>query len=70
LSFGNLKVLNGIQEALVLGLMLIFVLTIYYVDISWTYKLGIGILTFTIIFLAVSAASILRQQREMRKAQA
>jgi len=70
LSFGNLKVLNGIQEALVLGLMLIFVLTIYYVDISWTYKLGIGILTFTVIFLAVSAATILRQQREMRKAQA
>jgi hypothetical protein len=70
LSFGNLKVLNGIQEALVLGLMMIFVLTIYYVDISWTYKLGIGILTFTVIFLAVSAATILRQQREMRKAQA
>jgi hypothetical protein len=70
LSFGNLKVLNGIQEILVLGLMLVFVLTIFYVDISWTYKLGIGILTFAIIFLAVSAASILKQQREMREAQA
>jgi len=50
--------------------MLVFVLTMFYVDISWTYKLGIGILTFAVIFLVVSAASILRQQKEMREAQA
>jgi hypothetical protein len=70
LSFGSLKVLGGIQEVLVLGLMIVFVLTIFYVDISWTYKLGIGILTFAIIFLAVTAASILMLQREIKKNQA
>lgn len=70
LSFGRIRALNGVVEALVLGLMLILVLTIFYVDVSWTYKLGIGILIFAIIFLVVSAVSILNQQREMKKNQA
>jgi len=69
LSFGGLKELSGIQQALVLGLLLVSILTIYYVDISWTFKLGIGVLTFALIFLVVSATALLRQQSEMRKAQ-
>jgi hypothetical protein len=70
LSFGRIRALNGVVEALVLGLMLILVLTIFYVDVSWTYKLGIGLLIFAIIFLVVSAVSVLNQQREMKRNQA
>jgi len=69
LSFGGLKELSAIQQALVFGLLLLSILTIYYVDISWTFKLGIGVLTFALIFLVISATALLRQQKEMRKAQ-
>jgi hypothetical protein len=69
LSFGGLKELSAIQQALVFGLLLVSILTIYYVDISWTFKLGIGVLTFALIFLVISATALLRQQKEIRKAQ-
>ncbi len=65
-----MKVFNGIQEALVLGLMLVTVLTLFYVNIDITYKIGIAAIVFTIIFLATLAATLLRQQREIRQTQA
>ena len=70
LSFGNMKVFNGIQEALVLALMLVSVLVLFYVNIDFTYKIGIAVIVFTIIFLATLAATLLRQQREIKRAQA
>ena len=65
-----MKVFNGIQEALVLALMLVTVLTLFYVNIDITYKIGIAAIVFTIIFLATLAATLLRQQREIKQAQA
>ena len=70
MSFGNLKVFNGIQEALVFGLMLVSVLALFYVDIDITYKIGIAVIVFTVIFLATLAATLLRQQREIKRTQA
>ena len=70
MSFGSLKVFNGIQEALVLGLMLVSVLALFYVDMDISYKIGIAVIVFTIIFLATLAATLLRQQREIKQAQA
>ena len=70
LSFGNMKVFNGIQEALVLALMLVSVLALFYVDMDITYKIGIAVIVFTVIFLATLAATLLRQQREIKRAQA
>jgi UPF0716 family protein affecting phage T7 exclusion len=64
-----MKVFNGIQEALVLALMLVTVLTLFYVNIDITYKIGIAATVFTIIFLATLAATLLRQQKEIRQAQ-
>ena len=69
MSFGSLKVFNGIQEALVLGLMLVSVLALFYVDMDIFYKIGIAVIVFTIIFLATLAATLLRQQREIKQAQ-
>lgn len=69
MSFGSLKVFNGIQEALVLGLMLVSVLALFYVDMEISYKIGIAVIVFTIIFLATLAATLLRQQRENKQAQ-
>jgi protein-S-isoprenylcysteine O-methyltransferase Ste14 len=70
LSFGSLKVFNGIQEALVLGLMLVSVLALFYVDMDISYKIGIAVIVFTIIFLATLAATLLRQQREIKQSKA
>jgi hypothetical protein len=65
-----MKVFNGIQEALVLALMLVTVLTLFYVKIDIIYKIGIAAIVFTIIFLATLAATLLRQQREIKQAPA
>jgi hypothetical protein len=70
LSLGSMKVFNGIQEALVLALMLISVLALFYVDMDITYKIGIAVIVFTIIFLATLAATLLRQQKEIKQTQA
>jgi len=64
-----MKVFNGIQEALVLALMLVSVLVLFYVNIDITYKIGIGAIVFIIIFLSTLAATLLRQQREIQQAQ-
>jgi hypothetical protein len=70
LSLGNLKVFSGIQEALVLALMLVSMFVLFYVDIDWIFKIGIAVIVFAIIFLATLAAALLRQQRELKQAQA
>ena len=70
LSLGNLKVFSGIQEALILALMLVSMFVLFYVDIDWVFKIGIAVIVFAIIFLATLAAALLRQQRELKQAQA
>jgi hypothetical protein len=65
-----MKIFSGIQEALVLALMLVSMLVLFYVDIDWTFKIGIAVIVFTIIFLSTLAAALLRQQREIKQAQA
>jgi hypothetical protein len=70
MSFGNLKVFSGVQEALVLALMLVFFFVLFYVDLNVIYKISIAVIVFTIMFLATLAAGLLRQQRELRRAQA
>ncbi|MCW3995979.1 MAG: hypothetical protein NWE98_07520 [Candidatus Bathyarchaeota archaeon] len=67
MSFGNTKVFNGIQEALVLLLMIISVFSLFYFEMSITYKIGIAVLVFSVIFLTTLATSILRAQREQAK---
>jgi len=68
MSLGSMKVFSGIQEALVLALMMVSILTLFYVNIDITYKIGIAVMAFTIIFLATLAATLLRQQREIKQA--
>jgi cbb3-type cytochrome oxidase subunit 3 len=61
------KVFSGVQEILVLALMMISVFALMYVEMDITYKIGIAVLAFTIIFLATLATQILRQQKEALK---
>ena len=71
MSFGNLRIFSSVQEVLVLALMLVAIFAIFYLDVDFTYKIGIGVLAFSIMFLATLGAQILRQQKEsIKKAQA
>ena len=64
-----MKVFSGVQEALVLALMLVFILVLFYVNIDFSYKIFIGVIVFATIFLAILATTLLAQQREIRRAQ-
>jgi hypothetical protein len=64
----GLKSLSGVQEILVLALMLVSVFAIFYSDMELTYKIGIAALAFSIIFLATLASQVLQQAKENRQA--
>jgi hypothetical protein len=66
MSFFKLN-MDAIQEVLVLALMLVFIFAVVYSGINLTYKIGIGALVFTLVFVATMANQALRQQREQDK---
>jgi len=71
LSFGNaLKSLGTVQEALILGLMVVSMFALLYFDLDLTYKIGIGAIAFAIIILTSIASQLLNLQKEAAKAQA
>jgi cell division protein FtsW (lipid II flippase) len=59
--------MDAIQEGLVLALMLVFIFSVIYSSIDWSYKLGIGALVFTLIFVSTLANQALRQQKEEQR---
>jgi hypothetical protein len=56
--------MDKIQEALVFGLMLVFIFAVMYSSMDWMYKIGIGALVVTLVFVATMANQALKQQRE------
>ena len=69
MSFGT-KVFSGVQELLVLALMLVSVFALFYVNIDIMYKVGIAVMVFSVIFLTTLATQILKQQKESKQAAA
>ena len=69
MSFGP-KVFSGVQEMLVLALMLVAVFALFYVNMDIIYKVGIAVIVFTVIFLTTLATQMLRQQKEIKQATA
>jgi protein-S-isoprenylcysteine O-methyltransferase Ste14 len=59
--------LNGVQEVLVLALMLVFVFAVFYSEIELAYKIGIAVLVFSIIFLASMASQAMKQEEQKRR---
>jgi len=66
MSFFKLN-MDIVQEVLVLALMLVFIFAVLYSGMEWTYKLGIGALVFTLVFVSTVANQALRQQREQER---
>jgi len=63
----GLKSLSAVQEILVLALMLVSVFAIFYSDMELTYKIGIAVLVFSVIFLTTLANQVLKQGKENRR---
>ena len=61
LGLGNL---SPVQEALVLVLMLVTAFALFFSDIEFTYKIGIAVLAFSVIFLTSLASQMLKQEKE------
>ena len=59
--------LDRVQEVLVLALMLVFVFAVFYSNIELTYKIGIAVLVFSIIFLTGLASQAAKQEAEKRR---
>jgi len=68
MSFGNTKIFSGIQEVLVLALMLVFAFALFDGGITAMYKIGIAVIVFSVIFLTTMATQILKQQKESKQA--
>jgi hypothetical protein len=64
LGLGNM---SGVQEVLVLALMLVSIFALFFSDLELTYKIGIAALVFTIIFLTSLATQLLKESEENRK---
>ena len=60
LGLGNL---TGVQEVLVLALMLVSVFALFFSDLEFTYKIGIAALVFSLIFLTTLASQLLKQEK-------
>jgi hypothetical protein len=56
--------MDSIQEFLVLALMLVFIFAVLYSGMDWTYKIGIGALVLTLVFVSTIANQAIKQQRE------
>ncbi len=69
MSLGDIqKIFSGVQEILVLALMLVSVFALIYIDMNIVYKIGVAVIVFSIIFLTTLATQILRQQKERQQA--
>jgi hypothetical protein len=69
-SFGNsLKSLGIVQEALVLGVMVVSIFSLLYFDFDWKVKIGITVLAIALLMLTSIASQLLKMQKEAVNAQ-
>jgi hypothetical protein len=59
--------LTGIQELLVMGLMIVLVFALFS-NMELTYKVSIGVIVFALIFLTTMASQVLKQAEERKQA--
>ena len=61
--------IRGIQEILVLALMVVLIFTLLLSSLDLTYKIGIGVLVFSVILLTTLATEALKQEKEQQRLQ-
>jgi hypothetical protein len=65
-SFFKLNI-NGVAEILVLALIMVFMFAVLYSSMNLTYKVGLGVLVFTLVLVSMVADQALKQQKEQEK---
>jgi hypothetical protein len=69
-SFGDsLKSLGFVQEALILGVMVVSIFSLLYFDFDWKVKVGITAIAIALLMLTSIASQLLKIQKETIKAQ-
>jgi hypothetical protein len=58
--------LNRVQEALIMGLMIVLVFAMFS-SIAFTDKVSLGVIVFALIFLTTIANQLLEQAKERNK---
>ncbi len=58
--------LTGIQEVLVMGLMIVLVFALFS-NMELTYKISIGAMVFAILFLTTLASQVLKQAKDNKQ---
>jgi hypothetical protein len=58
--------LNRVQEVLVMGLMILLVFALFS-NMELNYKISIGVIVFTLIFLTSAAGQALKQAEERKQ---
>jgi hypothetical protein len=66
MGLGNL---SGVQEILVIALMLVSVFALFFSDIEFVYRIGIAALAFSLIFLTSLASQLLKQEKDRKQLQ-
>lgn len=70
MSFGNIRMLSGVQEVLSLVLMIVAMMAVIYLpDIDLMVRVGIAVFAFAVIMLVNLATALLKQQKEIRERQ-
>ena len=64
LGLGNM---SAVQEILVLALMLVSLFALFFSDIELAYKIGIGALAFSLVFLTSLASQLLKEDKENKQ---
>ena len=59
--------MDRVSEILVLALIMVFMFAVLYSGMDFIYKLGLGALVFTLVFVSVIADQAMKQQREQEK---
>lgn len=64
IGVGNM---STVQEILVLALMLVSLFALFFSDIELAYKIGIGALAFSLVFLTSLASQLLKEDKENKQ---
>jgi len=59
--------MQGLQDVFTIALMVVLIFAVFYSQLDLIYKVGIGVLVISIVFLTSIAGQLLRQIREEEK---
>jgi hypothetical protein len=59
--------IKGLQEILVLALMIVMIFALFYAQMDLTLKIGMAVIVFSVILLTTMATEALKQDKEQQR---